>query len=76
MFVRQRVETLTHVMELMSFVQDRIRRHWIHKAFPKNLRREKFNQTGLVQGNPEGAFIHGASESIPSLRRRAGTTLR
>jgi len=46
---RQRVKTVTHVVELPNFVQDRIRMHGVH-GFPENLRRENFRWADLVQG--------------------------
>jgi hypothetical protein len=52
MLVRQRVETLTHVVELLSFMQDRTRRHRI-RGFPENLRSENFRRADLVQ-DPKG----------------------
>jgi hypothetical protein len=40
------------------------------------LQKGKIQPDRLSSGKPRRGFIHGASESIPSLRRRAGTTLR
>ena len=39
MLLRQRVETVTNAVELLSFVQDRIRMHGV-RGFPENLKRE------------------------------------
>src|ERR1035437_1783391 len=36
MLFRQRVKTVTHVVELLNFVQDRIRIHGVH-GFPESL---------------------------------------
>jgi hypothetical protein len=49
MLSRQRVKTITYVVELMSFVQDRIRRHGAAPDFPECLRREHFRSADLVQ---------------------------
>jgi len=48
MSVRQRVKTVTHVVELANFVQDRTRMHGVH-SFPESLRRENFRWADLVQ---------------------------
>ena len=37
MFLRQQVKTVTHIVELLNFVQDRIRIHGV-RGFPENLR--------------------------------------
>jgi hypothetical protein len=47
--VRQRVKTVTHVVELLNFVQNRTRMHGV-RGFPENLRRENFRWADLVQG--------------------------
>ena len=49
MLPRQGVKTVTHVVELPNFLQDRIRMHCVH-GFPKSLRRENFRWADLVQG--------------------------
>jgi hypothetical protein len=49
MLLRQRVRTVTHVVELLNFVQDRIRIHG-SRSFPQNLRRENVRWADLVQG--------------------------
>jgi hypothetical protein len=48
MLPRQRVKTVTHVVELPNFVQDRIRMHGVH-GFPESLRRKNFRWADLVQ---------------------------
>jgi hypothetical protein len=48
MLIRESVKTVTHVVELLNFVQDRIRMHEVHR-FPENLRREDFRWADLVQ---------------------------
>ena len=48
MLPRQRVETVAHAVELLSFVQDRIGMHG-YAAFAECLRRENFRWTALVQ---------------------------
>ncbi len=40
MLFRQRVKTVTHVVELPNFVQDRIRMHGVH-GFLESLRAEE-----------------------------------
>jgi hypothetical protein len=49
MLFRQRVKTVTHVIELLNFVQDRTRMHVVH-GFLKSLRKENFRWADLVQG--------------------------
>jgi hypothetical protein len=49
MFPRQQVKTVTHVVEVLSFAQDRIRRHEAH-GFLKSLRRGTFRWADLAQG--------------------------
>ena len=46
---RQRVKTVTHVIELLNFVQDRARMHGV-RCFPESLRRGNFRWADLVQG--------------------------
>jgi hypothetical protein len=48
MLFRQRAKTFTHAVELLNFVQDRIRMHRVH-GFPENLRRDSFRRADLVQ---------------------------
>ena len=48
MLFRQRVKTVTHVVELLNFVQDRTRMHGVRR-FPENLRGEHFRWADLVQ---------------------------
>ena len=48
MLFRQRVKTVTHAVELLNFVQDRIRMHRVH-GFPENLRKDSFRWADLVQ---------------------------
>jgi hypothetical protein len=48
MLFRQRVKTVTHLVELLNFVQDRIRMHGV-RGFLENLRRENFRWADLVQ---------------------------
>jgi hypothetical protein len=40
MLLGQQVKTVTHVVELLSFVQDGTRMHGVH-GFPESLRRQK-----------------------------------
>jgi hypothetical protein len=49
MLLCQRVKTVTDVVELLSFVQDRIRMHG-YATFFESLRRENFRWADLVQG--------------------------
>jgi hypothetical protein len=49
MLPRQRVKTVTHIVELLNFVQDRIRMHGV-RGFLESLRRENFRWADLVQG--------------------------
>jgi hypothetical protein len=49
MLLRQRIKTVTYVVELLNFVQDRTRMHGA-RGFPENLRRENFRWANLVQG--------------------------
>jgi len=49
MLLRQRVKTGAHVIELLNFVQDRIRRHGV-RGFLESLRRDNFRWADLVQG--------------------------
>jgi hypothetical protein len=49
MLFRQRVKTVTHVVELLNFVQDCTRMHGV-RCFPESLRRENFRWADLVQG--------------------------
>ena len=49
MLFRQRIKTVTHVIELLDFMQDRSRLHGVH-SFPESLRREEFRWADLVQG--------------------------
>ncbi len=48
MLPRQRVKTVTHAVELLNFMQDRIRMHG-YAAFLRTLTREHFMWTDLVQ---------------------------
>ena len=48
MFVGQRVKTITHFVELLGFVQNRIRRHRT-PAFQRTELREDFRWADLVQ---------------------------
>jgi len=45
----QRVKTVTHIVELLNFVQNRIRMHAI-RGFQESLRRGNFRWADLVQG--------------------------
>jgi hypothetical protein len=49
MLLCQRVETVTHVVELLNFVQDRIRMHGV-PGFLESLRRGNFRWADLAQG--------------------------
>ena len=49
MLFRQRVKPVTHVVQLLSFVQDRTRMHGV-RSFLESLRRESFRWADLVQG--------------------------
>jgi hypothetical protein len=49
MLLCQQVKTVTHVVELLNFVQDRIRKAW-GRGFLESLRRENFRWADLVQG--------------------------
>ena len=42
MLFRQRVQTITHVVELLNFAQNRSRRHGA-RSFPESLRKENFS---------------------------------
>jgi len=48
-FLRQCLKTLTHVLELIEFAQNRLKRHEYTALSLKNLRWENFRWTGLGQ---------------------------
>jgi hypothetical protein len=48
MLFRQRVKTVTHVAELLSFVQNRIRMHG-YTAFLRTLKKRQLQVVDLVQ---------------------------
>jgi hypothetical protein len=62
---RQRVKTVTHVVELPNFVQDRIRMHGVH-GFPENLRRENFRWADLVHLDPDKGSMHITEVKLPT----------
>ncbi len=61
MLPRQRVETVTHAVELLSFVQDRIGMHG-YAAFAECLRREKLQMDCLSSENLKGSAVTDAIE--------------
>jgi hypothetical protein len=48
MLLRQRIKTVTHVVELLNFMQDSQWDSWAH-SFPESLRSEHFRWADLVQ---------------------------
>src|ERR1700730_7423421 len=61
MLSRQRVKAAAHAVELLRFVQNRVRMHWV-SGFPENLRRENFR--GLTKfREPERGFAGLSPES-------------
>jgi hypothetical protein len=49
MFLRQCLKTCTHVLQLIDFAQDRLKRHGDTALSLNNLRGENFRWTGLGQ---------------------------
>ena len=48
MLLRQKVKTVTHIVELLNFVQDRTVMHGV-RGFPESVRRENFRWADLAQ---------------------------
>ena len=53
MLFRQRIKPFTHIVELLSFMQDRTRRHGV-RGFPREPKEGKLQMGCLVQGPERG----------------------
>ena len=64
MLFRQRVKTVTHVVELLNFAQDRIWMQW-YTAFSECLMRENFRWAALVQLRAKPRPVQEGAEQNP-----------
>jgi hypothetical protein len=62
------------LVELLSFAQDRTRRHQIH-GFPQDLRRESFSQADLARGSRR-RFVEGLFPGVELSPIHAANTVR